>query len=54
MVAVYVRTELIKLTAAGRRLLARATHLNLTAIATFDSPGQPSVSVSKNFVLRQG
>jgi hypothetical protein len=41
----------IKLTAAGRRLLRQATAVTLTATASFASPGQSTVSVSRKISL---
>jgi hypothetical protein len=43
----------LKLTAAGRNLLAHAKHLKLTGKGTFTPAGRPAVSARRSFVLKR-
>jgi len=45
-------TIAIELTAAGRKELLRATHLDLTANGTFTPAGAPPVTATRRFTLR--
>jgi hypothetical protein len=42
----------IKLTAGGRKLLAHAKRIKLTAVGTFTPSGQHAVTVQKSFTLK--
>ncbi|HEY2053841.1 MAG TPA: putative Ig domain-containing protein [Solirubrobacterales bacterium] len=43
----------IKLTASGKRLLAHARRFRLTAVGTFQPPGDNSITVTTGFTLRK-
>jgi hypothetical protein len=43
----------VKLTVAGRKLLAKANSLKLTGRGTFTPANQPAVSTTKTFTLRK-